>query len=626
MLFQMVTRLTRGQKQVAFVLLDAVTVLAAVMLVRLLDGAQTLPDTPAPWLLGTVLAIWAAVLGWVMGLTRSRLNAYEARGVTHTVIYALALGTAHLGLSPVLGGAVPPVAHVTFVLLVMVLSAGWRVTLRQLTHHIYLSGPDTLRVLIYGAGTAGQQLQAALRHARGIRIVGFIDDNPTLQSQVVAGLRVFGPSRLPQLVADRRVDRIVLAMPDASAADVARLRQRLRHLDAEVHALPCFAALVREGLRPAQGAPVPVADLLGRSGLERELPGVSHSYLGQRILVTGAGGSIGSELCRQLLSCEPERIVLVDHSELALYTIEKELRSLIDEGEGPGPEIEAVLGSVLDADLMTRSLRRHEIDVVLHAAAYKHVPMVEANPLAGLQNNVLGTRVMAEAARACSVARFILISSDKAVRPTNVMGASKRLAELVVQDLAARSEWTVFSMVRFGNVLGSSGSVVPLFEEQIARGGPVTLTHPEVTRYFMTIPEAVRLVLLTGSFARGGDVFVLDMGDPVPIARIAAQMIEGAGYTVRDAANPDGDIEIAVTGLRPGEKLHEELLISCDMLTTPHPKIRRAQEDRLSEFEVATALKELRLALETRDEAAARAMIARWVEPAPADGARTGLA
>jgi len=256
------------------------------------------------------------------------------------------------------------------------------------------------------------------------------------------------------------------------------------------------------------------------------------------------------------------------------------------------------------------------IDVILQGAAYKHMPLVECNALPGLRNNVIGTKVVGEAARDAGVERFILVSSDKAVRPTNVLGASKRLAELVIQDLATRSEHTRFSMVRFGNVLGSSGSVIPLFEEQIERGGPVTLTDPNVTRYFMTISEAARLVLLAGSFSRGSDVFVLDMGKPVPIKKLARQMIEGAGHSVKDADNPDGDIEIKITGLRPGEKLHEELLISSDMLTTPHPKILRAQEGFLSEIEMATALKDLRRAISTLDEPLAREVILRWVERA----------
>jgi FlaA1/EpsC-like NDP-sugar epimerase len=481
--------------------------------------------------------------------------------------------------------------------------------------HIYRSRSDCTRVLVYGAGQTGQQLVAALRADDAVQPVGFIDDNPVLQNLIVSSLRVHAPAEIKTLVAEKDIDRVVLAMPSISAPQMARIAHRLRHVGCEVHAVPSFAALVGKAELRQKVAPVSIHDLLGRNRLEKELPGVSHAYTQRRILVTGAGGSIGAELCRQLIDCKPDCLVLVDHSEHALYSIDKELRDLSE-----GLVVVPVLGSVLDEDLMRETMLAHRVEVVLHAAAYKHLPMVEQdhNVLSGLRNNVLGTKVMADVARGLGVERFILVSTDKAVRPANVMGASKRLAELIVQDLAARSPGTRFSMVRFGNVLGSSGSVIPLFEEQIRNGGPVTLTDPNVTRYFMTISEAARLVLLAGSFARGGDVFVLDMGDPVPIRKLARQMIEGAGYAVRDRDNPEGDIEICITGLRPGEKLHEELLISPDMLTTPHPKIMRAQEHALSEFEIATALKDLRHAIEMRDARAARAVIARWVEPADA--------
>jgi len=279
-----------------------------------------------------------------------------------------------------------------------------------------------------------------------------------------------------------------------------------------------------------------------------------------------------------------------------------------------------VLGSVCDKSLIREVMRTHQIEIVLHAAAYKHVPLVECNALEGMRNNVLGTKIVADAAREAGARRFILISSDKAVRPSSAMGASKRLAEMCVQDLATRAQDTRFSMVRFGNVLGSSGSVIPLFHEQIAQGGPVTLTHPDVTRYFMTIPEAVRLVLVAGSFARGGDVFVLDMGKPVQVRAVARQMIHAVGLTIRDHATPDGDIEIKITGLRPGEKLHEELLIGSDMLTTPHPKILRAEEGHPSEIEMANVMNALRRALDTRDRAALQALLTKWIEkPTPLD-------
>ncbi|NOX73837.1 MAG: polysaccharide biosynthesis protein, partial [Alphaproteobacteria bacterium] len=310
-------------------------------------------------------------------------------------------------------------------------------------------------------------------------------------------------------------------------------------------------------------------------------------------------------------ACQPRKILLFEQGEPALYCIDQELRALVGDSQ---VEIVPVLGSVCDRALSLQVLARHKVDIILHAAAHKHVPLVEMNEVEGLRNNILGTRILAEAAQAQNVAHFVLISSDKAVRPTNVMGASKRLAELVIQDFASRSKFTRFSMVRFGNVLGSSGSVVPLFQEQIARGGPVTLTDRQVTRYFMTLIEAAQLVLLAGSFARGGDVFVLDMGKPVVIRDLARQMIHHAGYSVRDVKHPDGDIEIAITGLRPGEKLFEELLIGADMQTTPHPKILRAQEEQLSEIEVATMLKDLRVIVDNVDANAARALVRKWVK------------
>lgn len=410
------------------------------------------------------------------------------------------------------------------------------------------------------------------------------------------------------------VTRVLLAMPSAARPQLARISRRLEDLGLDVQALPSFAALAGKGdSLVKQLVPVTPDRFLGRAALDTELPGGAETYQGRSILVTGAGGSIGSELCRQLLSCRPRRIVLLEISELALYNIDQELRTL---AEKIGVDVVSALGSVGDAAIVRRLLSRHEIEIVLHAAAYKHVPIVENNAVAGFSNNVIGTWVLATAAAEARVKRFILISSDKAVRPKNMMGASKRLAEVVIQDLASRRQGsgTIFSMVRFGNVMGSSGSVIPLFHDQIARGGPVTLTHREVTRFFMTIPEAARLVLVAGGFAQGGDVFVLDMGDPISIYDLARQMIEAQGYRVKDADTPDGDIEIVLTGLRPGEKLHEELLIGEGRLTTPHPKILQARETHLSEIEVAACLKALRNALAEGDDDVLRDIVARWVE------------
>ena len=481
--------------------------------------------------------------------------------------------------------------------------------------------PDSrLPVLIYGAGQTGQQLAAALLHDQQLRPVGFADDEPRLRGLTIAGLHVHGADEIETLVADHGIGRIILAMPSASEALRVRLTRRLAATGCEVHALPSFADLVT-GRASAlfESSPIDPASLLGRDALENELPGVTDAYAGRRVLVTGAGGSIGAELCRQIATCAPHSLVLMDHGEHALFQIERELREL-----APDIGIEPILGSVCDAALVGVLMRARKIDVVLHAAAYKHVPMVEANAIEGMRNNVIGTRTVAIAAEEAGVGRFILVSTDKAVRPKSVMGASKRFAEMIVQDLATRATQTRFSMVRFGNVLGSSGSVIPTFSEQIARGGPVTLTHPEITRYFMTIPEAVRLVLLAATIARGGDVFVLDMGTPVRVRDIALRMIEASGLSLRDADNPDGDIEITVTGLRPGEKLHEELLIGSDMLTTPHPRILRAQEGHLSEIELAQALKSLGEAIETRDVALLRRVLGHWIEQTGADAADSG--
>lgn len=362
------------------------------------------------------------------------------------------------------------------------------------------------------------------------------------------------------------------------------------------------------------------ARLLGRAPADAP-DGAGAAFAGRSVLVSGAGGSIGSELCRQLAASRVSRIVLLELSELALCQVMRELEPLAAE---TGAVLLPVLGSVCDGALLQRVLHRDRLHAVIHAAAYKHVPLVEMNPLAGLANNVLGTLSLARAAEAAGVERFVQISSDKAVRPANVMGASKRLAELAVLDLAGRSRGTVFSVVRFGNVLGSSGSVLPLFQEQLARGGPVTVTDRRVQRYFMTIGEAVQLVLAAGAAARGGEVLVLDMGRPVPILQLARRVIESAGLTVRDARNPAGGIEIRITGLRPGEKLVEELTFGKTLQPTAHPKIFSVQEPPVSETGVAAALRSLRRALAAGDDEAARALAARWVQGSGAEARAAG--
>jgi FlaA1/EpsC-like NDP-sugar epimerase len=612
-LYQIATSLTSGQKRDLFVLIDALLILASLGVASLLfsvkvEGFHTVRNGVIVFGFLTALGMALSVL---LGLANMRLNAFEVGGVKPATILTCILGVAGAILNLVLDSPFPMAMFPVFSMVFLIGLVATRMVMRSALMAIYRRAKNRTRVIVYGAGQTGQQLAAALRTDDAVVLVAFVDDNPRLQSLTVSGAPVYAPSRLKELIAEKSVDRVVLAMPSVTPGIQARIALRLRQMGCEVHSLPSFAELVKQSDLGKRSTPVSLEDLMGRNKLESEMPDVADSYHQRQVLVTGAGGSIGSELCRQLVACKPQRLVLMDHSELALYSIEKELRDLDLTHQ---IEIVPVLGSVCDPVLCASILSKYKVDAVLHAAAYKHVPMVEKNEIAGLRNNVLGTKTIADAAFKAEVGRFILVSSDKAVRPTNVMGASKRLAELIVQDLATRAQSTRFTMVRFGNVLGSSGSVIPLFEEQIARGGPVTLTHSDVARYFMTISEAARLVLLAGSFARGGDLFVLDMGELVPIKKLARQMIEGAGYTVMDKKNPEGDIEIVVTGLRPGEKLIEELLISPDMLTTPHPKILRAQETYLSELEMANALKDLREAIETLDEQAARDVISRWVE------------
>jgi FlaA1/EpsC-like NDP-sugar epimerase len=613
-LFGLLLRMSRAHKELVFLLVDAL--LAPFALIATLglfySGTDVVWGTVEVIITLPILAVVATVTSAMLRLHRIKLNAYESNAIVRTGVFTLVCTLALLLLTRVL----PVPGVILYGLVLFLLAVATRVGMLYLVLWVLRHGRKKTRVIIYGAGVTGTQLAAALRNHDSLTPVAFVDDNVALQLLTVAGLRVLAPDQLQDFARKKGIDRVVLAMPSLSAPKLARIARRLRAMGLQVQSLPSFAQLVGEEALIDQLNSVVPGQFLGRSALGDSIPEGAPTYAGKSILVTGAGGSVGSELCRQLIKTRPARIVLFEMSEIALYTIEREMRDL---AEPMGVQIFAVLGSVMDSRLTRMVMNDHKVQVVFHAAAYKHVPLVEVNPIAGLANNVLGTRTLGDAATECGVERFILISTDKAVRPTNVMGASKRLAELVVQDLAKRSERTVFSMVRFGNVLGSSGSVIPLFKEQIAQGGPITLTHEDVTRYFMTIAEAARLVLLAGSFAdgatmRGGDVFVLDMGKPVRIRDLAVQMVHAAGYTVRDDKNPNGDIEIMVTGLRPGEKLHEELLIGEGLLTTPHAKILRAREAGLSELEMASALRELRTAVATGDAEAGRAAVIRWVD------------
>lgn len=616
-MLNLVNSLDRGTKQTVVLCIDVGLVPVALILAFALqmNGFPPFDSGTLDWLALPLLMLMAGLLSMAMGIHKIQLKSYESRAISLSAAHAVIMGMATATLDDLANFGTPLATFINFAIVYFLMAVGLRLGLLQVLLAVYRRGKDQYRVLIYGAGRTGRQLAAALRTDDTIMPVAFVDDSRALQSTIVQGLSVYSPIALQTLVRERRVDRVLLAMPSVPRPRLAEISARIEALGVEVQALPSFAQLTGNQPLLQQLQPVVPGRFLGRAPLDSELEGGDETYAGRCILITGAGGTIGSELCRQLMGMLPQRLILLEISELALYTLELELRVL---AEKTGVEIVPVLGSVGDAGLLRRVMARYQVQVVLHAAAYKHVPLVESNPAAGLTNNVLGTQIVAQVAGDMGVRRFMLISSDKAVRPTNVMGASKRMAEIVVQDLASRSNatggGTIYAMVRFGNVIGSSGSVIPLFADQIARGGPVTLTHRDVTRYFMTIPEAARLVLVAGGYANGGDVFVLDMGDPVPILDLARQMIEAAGYRVRDESTPEGDIDIVLTGLRPGEKLHEELLIGQGQITTPHPKILQAREAHLSQIEVAAGLKALRAAVVDADERTLRSVIARWVE------------
>lgn len=432
-------------------------------------------------------------------------------------------------------------------------------------------------VCIYGAGWAGKQLAVALRHEPGVRLVAFVDDDKRLKGQMIDGVRVHHSDDLDQLIKDIDLAEVYLAIPSASRARRREIIGELTDHPVQVRSLPSIGQLIDGEVKLADLSEIVIEDLLGRDPVPPREDLLATTIADKIVMVTGAGGSIGSELARQIAAQGPRRLILVEMSELGLYSIDRELTDL---QATLGAELEVVpeLANVADRDTMARLMARYRPQTVYHAAAYKHVPLVEANPLAGIRNNIIGTLNTAQAARAEGVEKFILISTDKAVRPTNIMGATKRVCEMILQAFAQQGGTTCFSMVRFGNVLGSSGSVVPLFKQQIANGGPITLTDRRVTRYFMTIPEAAGLVIQAGSMAKGGEVFVLDMGESVEIIDLARRMIHLSGLTVRDEDMPDGDIEIREVGLRSGEKLYEELLIGDSPGPTDHPRVLQARE------------------------------------------------
>ena len=484
---------------------------------------------------------------------------------------------------------------INFALVALVYVGGSRLLVRHYYQRMVGRFSNQIPVAIYGAGGAGVQLALSLDSGSEFNPVVFLDDSPQMLKATVAGRRVYGPESLNALIKTKGIEQVLLAVPNASVTERRRIVQRLSEFAVRVQTIPSMPEII-QGRSVDALADVGPEDLLNRESVPPMKSLYRASIAGKVVMVTGAGGSIGSEICRQAAANGAAKLVLFELSEFALYSIERELSA-----EGYGEILVPLLGSVCDAARVKQVMNEHAAQTVYHAAAYKHVPIVESNVVEGFQNNAIGTRTVAEAAMENKVERFVLISTDKAVRPTNVMGATKRVAELFVQDLATRESQTRFGIVRFGNVLGSSGSVVPVFQKQISSGGPVTVTHKEITRYFMTIPEAASLVIQAGAMAHGGDVFVLDMGKSVKIVDLARRMIHLAGLTAKEENNPEGDIAIEFQGLRPGEKLYEELLLGEDVTGTDHPKIMRANERLLSNDAIQKLINRSMIGVEKRD-------------------------
>ena len=609
--FNELLQLPRPVKGTLGIVADAICVPAALWTaISLKLGSIDHSVIDEEWLYVTVVAVTVPVF-LKLGLYRAVVRFLAPRAVVWMTI-GVVLSAAGLAILVQLG-VVPYVAFSTLLIytgLALLYVAGSRLTVRYLMRVPADEAVD--RVAIYGAGGAGTQLASALLASGTHRPVFFVDDNTALHGTTIHGLRVLSPAELSDRAVKKRVRRVFLAMPSLSLHRRREIIADLQGTGLHVQTVPDILTLLSGEARLQDVSEVDVADLLGRAAVPPDDRLLGACIRSKCVLVTGAGGSIGSELCRQILALGPKRLLLLEVSEVALYKIERELK-IIDQREQLGVEIVPLLGNAHHLYRVREIISTYGAQSVYHAAAYKHVPIVEQNLVEGVHNNIFATWHTAQAALECRVETFVLISTDKAVHPTNVMGATKRMAEIVLQGLQSKTTATRFCMVRFGNVLESSGSVVPLFREQIRRGGPVTVTHPDVIRYFMTIPEAAQLVLQAGSMAQGGDVFVLDMGRPIKILDLARRMVQLAGLSVRDETNPNGDLEIRFTGLRPGEKLYEELLIGKDVTGTQHPMIMRAVEHALGWDEVLALLTELSNVVRRFDVRAAREVLQRAV-------------
>lgn len=542
-------------------------------------GSVSINIDSALWMC-LAITVMVSIYSFVrMGLYRAILRYMTQQAMltifTGIVISGLAMAISAFFLHAFLPRSVPIIYVFTTLILIGLPRLAFRSVVKMVTPK------GNINVVIYGAGETGNNLATQLQLSGEFNPVGFVDDNNKLHGSLLNGLKVNPPEQLSAIISQYGVTRILLALGNISRQERVRIIRYLEPLLVQVQTIPPVTDIVKGVARISELRNIQIEDLLGRDPVEPDPVLMSKNTTGKVVMITGAGGSIGSELCRQLIKLKPLKIVLFEQNEFNLYRIEKELKAL-QAGLVPQVELVSLLGSVQNFPLLDMVMRQFDVHSVYHAAAYKHVPMVEQNIIEGVKNNLFGTQNAAEAALRNQVKNFVLVSTDKAVRPTNIMGASKRLAELVLQDLASRPGKTIFSIVRFGNVLDSSGSVVPRFREQINKGGPITVTHKDIVRYFMTISEAAQLVIQSASIAQGGDVFVLDMGEPVKIIDLAREMALLSGYSIKDEHNPHGDIEIQLTGLRAGEKLYEELLCGENCEGTNHPRIMRAQEKKMA--------------------------------------------
>lgn len=570
--------LPRNVKKTFFVIHDTLVIFVAFWFTQSLKADYFNEwGNVANWLAFISTAVLTVVLFVRLGLYRAVTRYVSTRILSTAVLGCVASAFIFLCSVLLFEQRLRLALPVVYFLMLVVLVTSSRIILKAvLADRRYHK--QKVPVIIYGAGQSGRQLLEAIKQVNEYNAVAFVDDNPAIQRTTIYDLPVYRPSEIEDLIKRYGVEKILLAIPSASQELRKLIIERLKSLPCEVLAIPGMKDLVDGKISVSSLKKVSVVDLLGRDPVAPRPELMSADISGKVVLVTGAGGSIGSELCRQIIRYRPAKLLLFELSEFSLYSIDKELNEF-QTASGMNIEIVPLLGSVQHRNRLFSIMQAYGVQTVYHAAAYKHVPMVEFNTIEGVRNNVYGTLFCAQAAVDAGVETFVLISTDKAVRPTNTMGASKRMAELCLQALAAEpGQQTRFCMVRFGNVLGSSGSVVPVFEKQIAAGGPITLTHGDITRYFMTIPEAAQLVIQAGAMGKGGDVFVLDMGESVKIIDLAKQMIRLSGLEVKNDQNPDGDIEIKITGLRPGEKLYEELLIGDEVQKTTHPRIMTASE------------------------------------------------